>query len=147
MAWLCTFEINMHNQTQRMKIVVLYCQHSVYAGGESHPSTREHDGVLVQTAMMPCTCKIQASEILKLLAAGADGVEIVACPDGACRNLVGSRMAEKRLRYVERLLEEAHVPGERVGFSGKARMAPAELQAIGLRRAATVKASRGGQVA
>ena len=130
-----------------MKIVVLYCQHCVTRGVESCTATQEHDGVVVQTAMMPCSSKVQASELLKLLAAGADGVEIVACPDAACRLLVGSRMAEKRLWYVQRLLKEAHVCGERLGFSWKSGVAPDELQAMGLRRASAVEASRGGQEA
>ena len=130
-----------------MKIVVLYCQHCVTRGVESHTATQEHDGVLVQTAMMPCSSKVQASELLKLLAAGADGVEIVACPDAACRLLVGSRMAEKRLQYVQRLLKEAHVRGERLGFSWKSGVTSEELQAMGLRRASAVEASRGGQEA
>ena len=137
----------MHEPTQRTKIVVLYCQHCVTRGVESRTATQEHDGVVVQTAMMPCSSKVQASEILKLLAAGADGVEIVACPDAACRQLVGSRTAEKRLGYVQRLLKEAHVRGERLGFSWKSGVAPVELQAMGLRRASAVEASRGGQEA
>jgi F420-non-reducing hydrogenase iron-sulfur subunit len=137
----------MHEQTQRTKIVVLYCQHCVTRGVESRSATQEHDGVVVQTEMMPCSSKVQASELLKLLAAGADGVEIVACADAACRLLVGSRMAEKRLRYVQRLLEEAHVRGERLGFSLKSGVAPEELLAMGLRRASAVEASRGGQEA
>jgi F420-non-reducing hydrogenase iron-sulfur subunit len=135
----------MHEPTQRMKIVVLYCQHCVTRGVESRTATQEHDGVVVQTVMMPCSSKVQASELLKLLAAGADGVEIVACPDAACRLLVGSRMAEKRLQYVQRLLKEAHVRGERLGFSWKSGVAPDELQAMGLRRASAVEASRGGR--
>ena len=130
-----------------MKIVVLYCQHCVTRGVEGRTATQEHDGVVVQTAMMPCSSKVQASELLKLLASGADGVEIVACPDAACRLLVGSRMAEKRLQYVQRLLKEAHVCGERLGFSWKSGVAPDELQAMGLRRASAVEASRGGQEA
>jgi coenzyme F420-reducing hydrogenase delta subunit len=135
----------MQEPTQRTKIVVLYCQHCVTRGAESGTATQEHDGVVVQTAMMPCSSKVQAPEILKLLAAGADGVEIVACADAACRNLVGSRMAEKRLRYVQGLLEEAHIRGERLGFSVRSGVAPEELQAMGLRRASAVEASRGGQ--
>ena len=130
-----------------MKIVVLYCQHCVTRGPNGPTTTQERDGVSVQTAMMPCISKIQASELLKLLAAGADGVEVVACPDEACRLLVGSRMAEKRLKYAQRLLNEAHVRGERLGFSWKTGVAPEELQAMGLRRASAVRASRGGQEA
>ena len=127
-----------------MKIVVLYCQHCVTRNVEIRTATQEHDGVAVQTVMMPCSSKVQASELLKLLAAGADGVEIVACPDVTCRLLVGSRMAEKRLRYVQRLLIEAHVCGDRLGFSWKSGVTPDELVAMGLRRAAAGEASRGG---
>ena len=135
----------MHEPTQRIKIVVLYCQHCVAHGEESPAASQQHDGVVVQTVMMPCSSKIQASEILKLLAAGADGVEIVACPDESCRLLVGSRMAEKRLQYARRLLKEVRVHGERLGFSWKSGVEPEELEAIGLRRASAVGASRGGE--
>jgi F420-non-reducing hydrogenase iron-sulfur subunit len=135
----------MHEQNRRTKIVVLYCQHCVTRRVESRTATQEHDGVVVQTAMMPCSCKVQASELLKLMAAGADGVEIVACPDAACRHLVGSRTAEKRLGYVQRLLKEADVRGDRLGFSWKSAVGSDELQAMGLRRASVVEASRGGR--
>ena len=131
----------MHVPTRGMKIVVLYCQHCVTYGKESPIAPREHDGVVVQTVMMPCSSKVQASEVLKLLAAGADGVEIVACSDESCRLLVGSRMAEKRLQYAQRLLNEVHVPKERLGFSWKSGVGPEELEAIGLRRASAVESS------
>jgi F420-non-reducing hydrogenase iron-sulfur subunit len=137
----------MQQQTKGMKIVVLYCQHCVTRRAENRDAAHENDGVVVQTAMMPCSCKVQASELLKLLAAGADGVEILACPDGTCRLLIGSRMAEKRLQYVQRLLKEAHVGGDRLGFSFKAGVAPEGLRALGISRALAVEASRGGREA
>jgi F420-non-reducing hydrogenase iron-sulfur subunit len=128
-----------------MKVVVLYCQNCVAAGVENSTAPSVQDGVTVQAVMMPCSSKVQPSELLKILAAGADGVEVVACPDGACRQLVGSRMAEKRLKYAQRLLKEARVEGDRLGLSFKAGVTAGGLREIGLARAAAVAAPRKGE--
>jgi F420-non-reducing hydrogenase iron-sulfur subunit len=128
-----------------MKIVVLYCQNCIAAGVESSTAPSDQDAVAVQAVMMPCSSKVQPSELLKILAAGADGVEVVACPDATCRQLVGSRMAEKRLQYAQRLLKEARVPGDRLGLSFRAGVAADGLREIGLARAAAVTASRKGE--
>jgi coenzyme F420-reducing hydrogenase delta subunit len=130
---------------RRMKVVVLYCQNCVAAGAENSTAPSDQDGVTVQAVMMPCSSKAQPSELLKILAAGADGVEVVACPDGTCRQLVGSRMAEKRMQYAQRLLKEAHVGGDRLGHSFRAGLTAGGLREIGLARAAVVAASRKGE--
>jgi coenzyme F420-reducing hydrogenase delta subunit len=131
---------------QRMRIVVLYCQHSVRSDAGNGIVTHEHDGVAVQTVMLPCSSKVQASELLSLLAAGVDGVEIVACQDRTCRFLVGSHLAGKRLQYARRLLNEAHVRGDRLGLCCASGLGADELQALGLARAAAVQASREGGI-
>jgi coenzyme F420-reducing hydrogenase delta subunit len=65
-------------------------------------------------AALPCSSKIEPSYALKMLADGADGVLVVACPEGHCRNLVGKVRAEKRINYVRSLLDTAGMGAERL---------------------------------
>lgn len=58
-------------------------------------------------ASLPCSSKMEPSYPLKILADGADGVLVVACPEGHCRFMVGNVRAEKRINYVRALLDKA----------------------------------------
>ena len=130
-----------------MHVVVLYCQHCVRPEVSSATATIEKDGVVVRRVMMPCSSKLQASNLLKVLDDGADAVEVVACPEGACRFLVGSRAAAKRLQYACRLLAEAHVGGNRLGMSWKSGLSADALVELGLARAQALKSPKEGVVA
>ncbi len=54
--------------------------------------------------------------MVKMLEKGADAIQIVACPEEACRFLVGSSKAERRVEYVRQLLDEIDFGAERVGL-------------------------------
>jgi F420-non-reducing hydrogenase iron-sulfur subunit len=132
---------------QPTQVVVLYCQHCNGGDAGAGTSTATKDGVQVRKVMMPCSSKVQVPDLLKILADGADMVEVVACPDGACCRLVGSKMAEKRLQYAQRLLDEAHVSGERLGLSWNSGLSGDALLDLGHQRAAASAALRRGAAA
>lgn len=120
-----------------MNIVVLYCQHC--AGGDGVDiNTDKVDGLNVWTVMVPCSSKVQASDMLKIIADEADGLEIVACPESACRFLVGSRRAEKRVNYVRSLLEQAGLNQNAVGITRKAGLSVDDVIEIARNRAQEV---------
>ena len=121
------------------RIVVLYCQHTVSRTAGVAPAAEKVKGVTVRTAMMPCSSKVQASHLLKILDQEADGVEVVACSDRACRFLNGSKRAAKRVAYTRRLLDEIGVGAERVGISRKAGLSAEQLMELAVARAAAVE--------
>ena len=76
---------------------------------------------------------------LKILADGADGVLVVACPEGHCRNLVGNVRAEKRINYVRTLLETAGMGAERLALERGEKLTGKDLLELAKRRLGPLK--------
>jgi coenzyme F420-reducing hydrogenase delta subunit len=98
------------------EIVVLFCQQSVNRNVELANSYRQLQGLRVRLVVLPCSSNVEVREIIKMLEQGADAIQIVACEEEACRFLVGSNKAERRVEYVRRLLAEIDFGAERVGI-------------------------------
>ena len=96
------------------RIVVGYCRNAVSSAAELLEGPYMAKGFSAFFAALPCSSKIEPSHPLKILADGADGVLVVACPEGRCRNLVGNVRAEKRINYVRALLDKARMGAERL---------------------------------
>ncbi|MBC7344493.1 MAG: hydrogenase iron-sulfur subunit, partial [Clostridia bacterium] len=52
--------------------------------------------------------------ILKAFENGADGVMVVGCQEGNCKDISGNVRARKRVEYARRLLEEVGLERERL---------------------------------
>ena len=98
------------------EIVVLFCQQSVARTVELANAYRRLPGLRVRLVALPCSSNVQVRQIVKMLEQGADAIQIVACAEEACRFLVGSNRAERRVEYVRRLLNEIDFGAERVGL-------------------------------
>lgn len=98
------------------EIVVLFCQQSVDRTVELANAYRELPGLKARLVVLPCSSHVEVRQMIKILEKGADAVQIVACSESACRFLVGSNKAERRVEYVRRLLEEIDFGPERVGI-------------------------------
>lgn len=98
------------------EIVVLFCQQSVDRTVELANSYRDLSGLKVRLVVLPCSSNVEVGQIVKILETGADAIQIVACAESACRFLVGSSKAERRVEYVRHLLEEIDFGPERVGI-------------------------------
>jgi len=120
------------------QIVVLYCQHCVNNAGDITTETQAAQNS-VKTVMMPCSSKVEVPNVLKILEEGADGVEVVACPEKQCRFLVGSRKAEKRIDYAKTLLEKIDMGEQRLGITRKFGFTTKDLIAVAAKRADAVK--------
>jgi coenzyme F420-reducing hydrogenase delta subunit len=89
--------------------------------------------------MMPCSSKVEVSHVLKILAEGADGVQVVGCKKDHCRFLVGSTMAEKRIEHARKLLDESLMGADRVGMDRGENLTFQELIGIAAERAKAVR--------
>ncbi len=121
------------------EIVALYCKRSLRSGDEFSVAAEGALGFSVREAMMPCSAKVEVSYILRLLESGADGVQVVACPDGDCHSLVGSVKVQKRVDYVRSLIEQIGIGMERVGVSRAEKLSAADLLRLVGGRAKEVK--------
>ena len=99
------------------EIVILYCQNCVVEGMELADSTRRFSELMVRLVVMPCSSKIEIGHLVKILEQGADGIQVIRCPDRECRFLGGNIKAENRVEHVRRLLDEIDFGIERVGIA------------------------------
>lgn len=121
------------------EVVLLYCQHCVAEDADPATISKATIGFKTRAVMMPCSSKVEVTHLLKLLEQGADGVQVVGCPDGRCRFLVGSVRAEKRIEYARHLLDETGIGADRLGMDRGDGMSAEELMAVVERRASTVR--------
>jgi F420-non-reducing hydrogenase iron-sulfur subunit len=121
------------------EIVVLYCQHCVARNANVSVVPQQARGLTVRTTMIPCSSKVEVSHVLKILEQGADGVELVACPEDQCRFLVGSLKAEKRIGRARGLLEEIGMGGQRLGLTRREQLSVEELLDLATARAGAVQ--------
>jgi F420-non-reducing hydrogenase iron-sulfur subunit len=76
---------------------------------------------------IPCSGKVEAHHLLKTLAAGAEGVLVLACAEKACQYLEGSRRSHKRADYARSWLERLNIEPDRVEFL---HMPPMDVHAL-----------------
>jgi F420-non-reducing hydrogenase iron-sulfur subunit len=132
--------MNTANPTEyRPGVVVLYCRNCVDANVRQIDSFRTLESFEVRQIVMPCSSKIDERLLLKLIENGADAVLVVACADHACKFLVGSLRAEKRIQQVRLILEEIGLGPERVSFIRRARLSAAGLLELAADRAMRVR--------
>ncbi len=116
------------------RIVVAYCHNTVSPTEELREGQYSGKGFSAFFAALPCSSKIEPSYPVKILADGADGVVIVACPESRCRFMVGSVRAEKRVNYVRALLDQAKIGAERVTLERGESLSTKDLLEIAQRR-------------
>ena len=124
------------------RIVLLYCQHVAANQPDAASRFESAGGFTVRPILMPCSAKVEVPHILRVLEQGADGVEVVTCPEGKCRSLVGNVMAEKRIAHARRLLDQAGLGAERIGLSRGEGFSVEDLSRLARERAAAAM-SRG----
>jgi coenzyme F420-reducing hydrogenase delta subunit len=121
------------------RIVVAYCRNAVSSTAEMLEGPYAAKGFNPFFAALPCSSKIEPSYLLKILADGADGVLVVACPEGRCRNLVGNVRAEKRINYVRSLLDKAGMGAERLTMERGENLMEKDLLELAQRRLGPVQ--------
>jgi coenzyme F420-reducing hydrogenase delta subunit len=121
------------------RIVVVYCRNSISSAAELLEGPYAAKGFNPFFAALPCSSKIEPSYLLKILADGADGVLVVACPEGHCRNLVGNVRAEKRINYVRTLLDKAGMGAERLTLERGENLTEKDLLDLAQRRLGPLK--------
>ena len=126
--------------TFKPEIVVLYCQHCVVPDADLTIAAKATSRFRARLVMMPCTSKVEPSHLLKILADGADGVQVVGCPRRQCRRLDGNLRAEKRIEYARRLLHQIRMGAERLDMERGLDFSGLQLMLLAERRANAVAA-------
>ena len=121
------------------RIVALYCANALEPGADLAAAARAARGCAVRPVLLPCSSKIELPHLLKLLAEGADAVQVIACPVENCRFLVGSLRAEKRVARGRELLASIGLGEERLGLARGRGLTVREFMAIFEDRAGLVR--------
>ena len=98
------------------EITVLTCSYCGNVPVEMAGLQRIAYPAAVKVLQVPCTGTIGTQTLLQALEQGADGVLLVACPEGNCHHLNGNLRAEKRLAQARALLQEAGLEPDRLRF-------------------------------
>jgi F420-non-reducing hydrogenase iron-sulfur subunit len=96
------------------KIAAFCCFHSSYKAADTAGLMRSSYPESVYIIRVPCAGAVEGLHILRAFEEGADGVLIMACPEGACHSLSGNIRARKRVEHILPLLEEIGIEPERL---------------------------------
>ena len=121
------------------RIVVVYCRNAVASSADLLDGRYTAKGFNAYFAALPCSSKVEPSYLLKILADGADGLLVVACPEGHCRFMVGNVRAEKRINYVRTLLDKAKMGAERLTLERGENLTEKDLLSLAQRRVEPLK--------
>ena len=121
------------------EIVALYCRRALAAGERLPEGTVRGEGFSARFVMLPCSSKVEVNQVVALLEAGADGVQVIGCPPGGCRFLTGSTKADKKIQYVQRMLSELEAGYDRVGMIRAVGLSVKEIMDAAHKRAQAVK--------
>jgi coenzyme F420-reducing hydrogenase delta subunit len=121
------------------EIAILYCRRTLDAETRPPEGVRPGPGLAARLVLLPCSSKVEAYQMLRLLEQGADGVHLVACPERACRFLVGNNRAERRVAHARDLLQSVGVDQARLTLTRAADLTVDDLVALAQAQASRVK--------
>ena len=119
-------------------VVLLYCEHCTAPGVAAISTSMKGAGFNAKLEMLPCSSKVETSYLLKILENGADGIELVTCPLGACRCLDGNVRAEKRVEFAKKNLATIGMGADRLGITRGACLTFNQLKDLAGQRAQAV---------
>ncbi len=95
-------------------IVAFCCHYCAYTAADMAGSQRLCYPANVKIIRVPCSGKVDAIHMLKAFEKGADGVVVAGCLEGDCHFKTGNVRAANRVSYVQKLLDEIGIGGERL---------------------------------
>jgi coenzyme F420-reducing hydrogenase delta subunit len=95
-------------------IVAFCCHYCAYTAADMAGTERLCYPPNVKIVRVPCTGKVDAIHIMKAMEKGADGVYVAGCLEGDCHFKDGNLKAARRVKYVQKILDDIGVGGERV---------------------------------
>jgi len=96
------------------KIVIYCCTNSMLNPEDGMEKVISEYPAEIQISRLPCSGRTDVLYLLRTIEEGATRVIIVGCPEGQCQFLEGNHRAGMRVRYANRLLEEAGLGRDRI---------------------------------
>lgn len=98
------------------EVVVLACTQAVPQPAVLREALQQV-GLASRIIQEPCSSKVEAFQLLRILAQGADLVWVVGCPEQYCLLAEGSTRMGFRVAHAQDYLVELGLEPERLGFS------------------------------
>jgi coenzyme F420-reducing hydrogenase delta subunit len=101
--------------SQKINVVLMACRQAI-----PDPSLLigplEQAGLKARVIQEPCSSKVEVFQMLRTLAAEADLLWVVGCPESACQLVEGSFRMKKRVGHAQDYLGEIGLEPERLGM-------------------------------
>jgi F420-non-reducing hydrogenase iron-sulfur subunit len=110
------------------ELVVLACTQAVPNPAVLSDALKQL-GLRSRIIQEPCSSKVEAFQLLRILATGADMVWVVGCPEQNCQLVEGSTRMGFRVAYAQSFLTELGLEAARFGLSRVAAGNPEGLAA------------------
>ncbi len=107
------------------KITVFHCINTLNDAGTVPGGGDE--GAEITFIPLPCSSMVKDVFLLRAFEAGADAVVVMVCPEGACRYVEGNLRAQRRVRWVQQVLDDIGLGGGRLSLFN---VAPGDGKAI-----------------
>ena len=104
----------MNDKTFEPKIVAFCCHYCAYASADLAGSMRLQYPANVRIIRTPCTGRLEVEYYMKAFENGADGVLVAGCLEGGCHFIEGNLIAKKRVKSIQKILEECGIEKERL---------------------------------
>jgi F420-non-reducing hydrogenase iron-sulfur subunit len=104
----------MDEKTFEPKIVAFCCHYCAYASADLAGSMRLQYPPNVNIIRTPCTGRLEVEYYMKAFENGADGVLVAGCLEGGCHFIEGNLIAKKRVKGIQKIMEECGLEKERL---------------------------------
>ena len=101
--------------SQKTTVVLMACRQAV-PDPALVSSPLEQAGLQARVIAEPCSSKVEVFQMLRTLAAEADLLWVVGCPEAACQLVEGSFRMTKRVGHAQDYLAEIGLEPERLGM-------------------------------
>ena len=95
-------------------IVAFACHYCANTAADMAGTLRLEYPANLKIVKVPCTGKVDTLHIMRALQKGADGVLVAGCLVGDCHFQKGNLRAAQRVTYVQGLLDQIGIGGQRV---------------------------------
>jgi len=96
------------------QLLAFCCNYCAYAAADLAGASRIQYPPNVRIVLLPCTGKLDILYVLKAFESGADGIIVAGCLEGTCHYLEGNINAKRRVKYVQTLLDQIGIGGQRI---------------------------------
>jgi len=97
------------------EIAVFYCQQTLNNRVKLPERIYRRGDFFARIIILPCSCKVEVYQILKLLEKGIDGVQLIFCSQKKCRFLIcNDKQNEFRINYVRNILSQTNIEERRL---------------------------------